>query len=224
MLASITPPKTIAELMSRVDRIAGLTIGQIASEHHLVVPNNLLRNKGWIGQLIELELGATAGSKPEPDFIELGIELKTIPISNKGKPLETTYICVAPLTETQGLTWKKSLVFHKMQQMLWVPIEGDRKTAIANRRIGTGFLWSPSTEEEAMLRQDWEEIMELIALGKVTNITARHGEALQLRPKAANSRIKTESIATDGRIQFTNPRGFYLKTSFTHALLMKIFS
>jgi DNA mismatch repair protein MutH len=65
--------------------------------------------------------------------------------------------------------------------------------------------------------------MELISLGKVSSITARHGEVLQLRPKAANSRILTESIAADGSLQLTNPRGFYLKTAFTRQILRQYF-
>lgn len=217
------PPKTLAELSSRADMIAGLTLGQLAQAHNLNVPQNLKRDKGWIGQLIELELGATAGSRPEQDFLHLGVELKTIPIGHTGKPLETTYVCVAPLTKLAGLTWESSLVCHKLSHVLWVPVEGDRDIPVAQRRIGTPILWMPSNEEYQQLKQDWEEIIELIALGKVESISARHGEVLQLRPKAANSKALTESIAEDGSIKMTNPRGFYLKTQFTQAILSRFF-
>jgi DNA mismatch repair protein MutH len=66
--------------------------------------------------------------------------------------------------------------------------------------------------------------MELIALGKVDSITARHGEVLQLRPKAANSQTLTESIGPDGQIQLSNPRGFYLKIAFTQQILCDAFN
>ena len=58
---------------------------------------------------------------------------------------------------------------------------------------------------------DWEELMDLIVLGEVERITARHGEVLQLRPKAANSKALTEAIGARGEIILTLPRGFYLK-------------
>ncbi len=45
---------------------------------------------------------------------------------------------------------------------------------------------------------DWEELMDLIVLGEVERITARHGEVLQLRPKAANSKALTEAIGAHG--------------------------
>jgi DNA mismatch repair protein MutH len=170
-----------------------------------------------------MELGATAGSKPEQDFLHLGVELKTIPIDTQGKPLETTYVCVAPLINIEGLTWQNSLVCHKLQRVLWVPVEGERQIPVGERRIGTPILWEPDPQELYLLQQDWEEIMELIALGKVEKLTARHGEVLQLRPKAANSKALTQSIAEDGSLKMTNPRGFYLKTAFTAMILNKVF-
>ncbi|QYJ98635.1 DNA mismatch repair endonuclease MutH [Shewanella alkalitolerans] len=221
MKSKILPPESLDELMQRAQEMAGLTLGQLAELHHVAVPSNLKRDKGWIGQLIELELGATAGSKPEQDFLHLGVELKTIPVDESGKPLETTYVTVAPLMNINGLRWQESLVYHKLQRVLWIPVEGIRHKPIGERRIGSPILWTPSEEEMAQIRQDWEEIMELIALGKVEQITARHGEVLQLRPKGANSRALTQSIAQDGQVKLTNPRGFYLKIPFTQQILSR---
>lgn len=213
------PPLSLNELMQRAQDMAGLSLGQLAELHHIRVPTDLKRDKGWIGQLIEHELGAIAGSKPEQDFLHLGVELKTIPVDETGKPMETTYVTVAPLVNIQGLSWQQSLVFHKLQRVLWIPVEGIRSKPVGDRQIGMPILWTPSAQEFAQIRQDWEEIMELIALGKVEQITARHGEVLQLRPKGANSRSLTQSIAADGNIKLTNPRGFYLKIPFTQQIL-----
>ncbi|MDR9765420.1 DNA mismatch repair endonuclease MutH [Shewanella baltica] len=219
----IIPPENLPELLERAHMMAGVSLAQIAAQRGLSVPKDLKRDKGWVGQLIEMELGATAGSKPEQDFLHLGVELKTIPIDSQGRPLETTYVCVAPLSNIQGLTWQNSLVSHKLQRVLWVPVEGERHIPVGERRIGTPILWEPDPQELQLLQQDWEEIMELIALGKVEKLTARHGEVLQLRPKAANSKALTQSIAEDGSLKMTNPRGFYLKTSFTTMILNKVF-
>ncbi|MCE9679047.1 DNA mismatch repair endonuclease MutH [Shewanella sp. AS1] len=223
MITTPTSPKSVEELMQRAQEMAGLTLGQLADSHHIKVPRDLKRDKGWIGQLIEYELGAQAGSKPEQDFLHLGIELKSIPVDDCGKPMETTYVTVAPLINIQGLRWEESLVFHKLQRVLWIPVEGMRDKPLANRQIGMPILWTPSAQEQAMIRQDWEEIMELIALGKVEQITARHGEVLQLRPKGANNRSVTQGIDAQGNTKLINPRGFYLKIPFTHKILQRHF-
>ena len=68
-----------------------------------------------------------------------------------------------------------------------------------------------------------EELMDMIVLGQVERITARHGEVLQLRPKAANSKPLTEAIGAQGEPILTLPRGFYLKKNFTGALLVRHF-
>jgi DNA mismatch repair protein MutH len=63
----------------------------------------------------------------------------------------------------------------------------------------------------------------MIVLGEVENIHGKHGQILQLRPKAANSKALTNAYNKYGQPFKTLPRGFYLKTAFTHSLLYKHF-
>ncbi|WP_312122387.1 DNA mismatch repair endonuclease MutH [Kosakonia cowanii] len=225
VIAPLTsPPETEAQLLAQAQRLAGFTLGELAELAGMPTPRDLKRDKGWIGVLLERWLGASAGSKPEQDFAALGVELKTIPIDPLGGPLETTFVCVAPLTGNTGVVWETSHVRHKLKRVLWVPVEGSRTIPLAERRVGSPLLWSPDADEEQQLRQDWEELMDLIVLGQVTRITARHGEVLQLRPKAANSKALTEAIGEHGEPILTLPRGFYLKKNFTRALLARHFA
>ncbi|EGT4370956.1 DNA mismatch repair endonuclease MutH [Cronobacter malonaticus] len=223
-LAPLTqPPVDEAQLLHQAQQLAGMTLGELATLAGLETPADLRRDKGWIGVLLERWLGASAGSKPEQDFAALGVELKTIPIDSQGRPLETTFVCVAPLTGNTGVTWETSHVRHKLKRVLWVPVEGEREIPLAERRVGAPLLWSPSPQEDDQLRRDWEELMDLIVLGQVERITARHGEVLQLRPKAANSKALTPAFGTHGEPIMTLPRGFYLKKNFTAALLARHF-
>ncbi|MBD1575344.1 MULTISPECIES: DNA mismatch repair endonuclease MutH [Vibrio] len=214
-------PKTEQELLQRAQQLAGQTFYQLAQQANIAIPDDLTREKGWVGQLLEWHLGAEAGSKPQPDFEHLGIELKSLPIGYNGKPLETTFVCVAPLTGVQGLTWQASHVKHKLAKVLWIPVEGEREIPLAERRVGLPLLWSPNQEEQQQLQQDWEELMEFIVLGRVEEITAKHGEVMQLRPKAANSKVVTEAYSASGQPFKTLPRGFYLRTQFTANILAR---
>lgn len=217
------PPEDEASLLARAQDLAGLPMETLAARAGLPMPADLKRDKGWVGMLLEWHLGASAGSKAEQDFAHLGIELKTIPIDAQGKPLETTFVCVAPLTGNSGVTWLTSHVRHKLARVLWIPVEGGREIPLRERRVGAPLLWSPDAEEDEMLRQDWEELMDMIVLGRVEQITARHGAWLQIRPKAANSKALTEGIGDQGQPIMTLPRGFYLKKSFTGPLLARHF-
>ncbi len=192
------PPEDESTLLSRAQSLAGLTLQTLADQAGIPIPANLKRDKGWVGMLLEWHLGASAGSKAEQDFAHLGIELKTIPVDRYGKPLETTFVCVAPLTGNSGVTWQNSHVRHKLARVLWMPVEGERDIPLGERRVGAPLLWSPDAQEDEMLRQDWEELMDMIVLGQVERITARHGAWLQIRPKAANSKALTEGIGDRG--------------------------
>jgi DNA mismatch repair protein MutH len=198
-----------------------MTLGEIAHSINVAVPKNLKREKGWIGLLLEQVLGASAGSRPEPDFPHLGIELKSLPINYQGKPLETTFVCVAPLKGLVGARWQTSHIRNKLARVLWIPVISERTIPVAERIVGTAFIWSPSVEEDRLLSLDWQELTDMIVLGDVENIHGKHGQVLQLRPKAANSQAKTQAFNRLGQPFMTLPRGFYLKTSFTQALLNK---
>ena len=113
------------------------------------------------------------------------MELKTIPVNAQGKPLETTFVCVAPLTGNHGITWETCNVANKIKQVLWIPVLGERDIPVAERIVGSPLLWQPDALENMQLQEDWEVLMDMIALGQVEQITARHGKYLQLRPKAA---------------------------------------
>jgi DNA mismatch repair protein MutH len=217
-------PQSEQELLSRAYAMAGFTLAQLAVTAGIPVPRDLRRDKGWTGQLIEWQLGASAGSRPEQDFPDLGIELKTIPVDPQGRPLETTFVCVAPLIGVSGQRWEESNVRNKLSRVLWIPVEGSRDIPVGDRRVGMPLLWSPNEEEEGLLRQDWEELMDMIVLGEVEQISARHGQVLQLRPKAANSKALTRAIGRNGQPIMTLPRGFYLKIEFTHQLLQRHFA
>ncbi|MCK9140337.1 DNA mismatch repair endonuclease MutH [Haemophilus influenzae] len=212
-------PQTLEQLLSQAQSIAGLTFGELADELHIPVPPDLKRDKGWVGMLLERTLGATAGSKAEQDFSHLGVELKTLPINAEGYPLETTFVSLAPLVQNSGVKWENSHVRHKLSCVLWMPIEGSRHIPLRERHIGAPILWKPTAEQERQLKQDWEELMDLIVLGKLDQITARIGEVMQLRPKGANSRSVTKGIGKNGEIIDTLPLGFYLRKEFTAQIL-----
>ena len=213
------PPKTQQELMQRIQDIAGYTLAELAELQNLELPDDLLHAKGWAGQLIEHCLGASAGSKAEPDFPKLGIELKTLPLTWTGQPKESTYVCSVPLSEQSTLDWGASWVRRKLNHVLWLPIEAAPEIPIGQRRIGSGLLCHLTRQQDVTLRQDWEEHMELITTGRIDEISAHHGTYLQVRPKAADSTALRNTTNEQGEPVKTLPRGFYLRTVFTSEIL-----
>jgi DNA mismatch repair protein MutH len=219
MLYTQSPLKNETELVARCRLIEGLTFAQLASTLGVVIPSSPIQRKGLAGQLIELALGVTAGNQCAPDFLELGVELKTIPVNQSGKPAESTFITTIPLLTVHQQTWETSQCFSKLKRVLWIPIEGDRAIPFHSRRIGRGILWSPSTAEEQVLKQDWCELTLMIGTGQLAAIDATIGEYLQVRPKAADAKSLCYGFDEEGNTIQTLPRGFYLRSRFTARII-----
>lgn len=223
-MLSVHPPNSEEELCRRADELAGVSLGEVARALDVEVPADLRRHKGWVGQLIERALGADAQSRAEPDFRRLGIELKTLPVDDEGKPLESTFVCTIELREIGEGEWERSRVREKLARVLWVPVQGKRQLSVARRRIGAPLLWTLRGEDEAALRADWEELSGLIGRGETEVVTGHLGRYLQVRPKAASSRSRRRALDADGASYAELPRGFYLRTQFTRRLLAQHFA
>jgi DNA mismatch repair protein MutH len=211
---SVQPPASEAELLSRVRALEGLSLAEIADRLGASVEVGL-HAKGKPGTLLERALGATGGSQAEVDFPGLGIELKTVPMGERGTPRESTYVCRIQLMDADAQEWESSWVRRKLSRVLFVPLVGDGAALV----VGRAVLWSPTPEEDAALRADFDEIMGTLATGGVEGLTAHVGEHLQVRPKAAHGGVRTAALGADGETISTVPRGFYLRASFTAAIL-----
>ena len=208
-------------MLQRAGSLAGKTFEQAAAQAGLALPADPKRAKGWAGEIAELCLGATAANLSQPDFQLIEVELKTLPLGGNGLPKESTYVCTVALTEQPGQRWEDSAVKRKLSRVLWLPVEADDAIPFKYRRFGSAFLWSPGPAQEAILRNDWNELMEMVSLGRLDRISSSLGEYLQIRPKAANARALARSFDEDGREMETLPRGFYLRTAFTKQILQR---
>jgi DNA mismatch repair protein MutH len=214
-----SPPRDEAELVARARSISGRTIDELARAIGMRVDGAPVSTKGKVGALVERALGATGGSAATWDFPALRVELKTIPLDARGAPRESTFVCAVSLLDAERAEWETSWVRAKLARVLWVPIG---TSADGSRRIGDAILWSPSDEQESVLKSDFEEILGRIGALGIEGMSARVGRWLQLRPKAAHGRVRTRAPGADAGLIETVPRGFYLRARLTSALLLDV--
>lgn len=213
------PPRCLDELLLRAQALCGRSVGEVAQA--LGVPGISVsadprRTKGLCGALVERALGASAGSAAGPDFPALGVELKTVPLSPALRPRESTYVCAVNLGTLPGESWRTSAVRRKLARVLWVPVEGAASGPLAQRRFLRPRYRELGGADEELLRADWEELVAIIGTGGVTDLGARTGRCLQVRPKAADGRARVVDVSS---LVPTGPRGFYLRASFTRTQL-----
>ena len=205
---SIAPPESFIELIDNLNNIVGKNFREIADLLDVNWPKSSLHAKGWAGQAVELCLGASAKSAAVPDFPNLGLELKTIPVDEEYKPLESTFLGYAPLIVKNSNFYESSL-YSKVSRMLFVLICAPREMAMARRYVVGYFFWQPSEEEMKLIKDDYEEI------------TARIGSVIQMRPKCANGKKLTTCVGPLGELISTRPRGFYMRRKFSTQLTEK---
>lgn len=219
MVRAVEAPHSEDELVARARGLAGRSLGWLAAQHAIAVPPDLTRAKGWVGQLVERGLGATARSRAAPDFEALGVELKTLPVSRQGLPRESTFVTTLAPRALIDEAWAGSPPRKKLARVLWMPVEASPGIALAERRLGYPLLWSPTAEDDRVLTEDWEEFRRVTAEGWLDALTGHAGTYLQVRPKAADASVRRLTPDPDGTETPALPRGFYLRARFTARVL-----
>jgi DNA mismatch repair protein MutH len=212
-------PESIEELVGRAADLRGASLEAILRRLGLTANADPRRTKGTAGEVLERALGASGGSSRVHDFPELGVELKTIPVTKEGTPLESTYVCTLSLADAEAQEWESSWVRAKLARVLFVPLVGPHGVPWQERVVGTSLLWSPTSEQEDVLRGDFDDVVGLIGVGRIEELTAHRGRWLQVRPKARDGSVRTLAWGSGGEAIATVPRGFYLRARFTGALL-----
>ncbi len=219
MSAASTPgPLSIEELVLRAASLEGRSLDDVAEAIGAATPEGGLHQKGKIGELCERALGASGGSFARVDFPSLGVELKTIPVGPDGRPRESTFVCAIRLDDAETAEWESSWVRRKLARVLFLPVVGAGEGGA--RRFGRARLWSPTAEQDGRLRDDFDEVMGLVGIGRVEDVTAHLGRYLQVRPKARDGSARTVAFGADGERIATVPRSFYLRSLFTGAILL----
>jgi DNA mismatch repair endonuclease MutH len=144
-------------LLAHARALVGVELGELADALGLPVPVGRVRTKGWSGQVIEHELGVAVGGTRGPDFAALGIELKTVPVTEALEPLESTAVCQIDPIAIAGESWESSYVRAKLARVLFVALAvPPGASSVGERQVAAVRLWSPNVAEDAALRADFE--------------------------------------------------------------------
>jgi DNA mismatch repair protein MutH len=208
-------------LLAHARALVGVELGELADQLGIPAPPlGAVRTKGWAGQVIERELGVETGGAHGPDFRELAVELKTVPVDAELVPFESTAVCLIDPIGIAGESWATSYARGKLARVLFVALATEPGRRVAERRVSAVRLWSPSREEDEVLRADFELFVRgYFRRGRAAAITGHLGRALQVRPKGKNAADLRDSYDEEGRPTRIGKMGFYLRPSFVATIL-----
>lgn len=180
------------------------------------------KNKGSIGNMIqECWFGRIPNSLPEPDFAEIGVELKVTPFfynkSGKATAKERLVLNILNYMEEVKTTFETSHFWLKNKSILLMHYEYIKNLSKEDYKIISAILFEYSEKDLIIIKQDWEKIIKKIKDGKAHELS--EGDTLYLgacrKGSGGEKDLREQPFSTIKAYQ----RAYCLKQSYmTHIL------
>ncbi len=162
-----------------------LTITRIPSFEIYTVaePSLSYSGKGKFGDYLEEEyFGKKNDSKSKPDFEEIGVELKAVPLkvleNGEVKVKERIVLNTFRYVDIAKETFETSHFLAKDSTLLLVFYFHDNSVPLENKKIDLVDLWEVLKHDIEQIREDWETIVGKVREGKAHEIS--EGDTLYL--------------------------------------------
>lgn len=177
-------------------------------------------NRGQLGNEIEKYFfGYEPNSNPEPDFPDVGLELKVTPLKRLAKGVLTTkerlVLSQINFHDIVSETWDENSLLKKLHFLLLMFYVAEKDVASLDLLFELVSTWSPSDKDMQIIRQDWETIVAKVRAGNAHELS--EGDTLYLGacPKAADSTVRRSQPKSNIPAK---PRAFALKSSYMRAI------
>jgi len=185
------------------------------------------RMKGRFGVLIEERFfGYPANNDSRPDFPDAGVELKTTPLKRlkKGDKVsagERLVIHMIPYNESIALPFEASGIWEKVEKTLLVYYERSNEIDDMRQMVRAVWLFTPSEEDLAIIKQDYEIITSYVRAGRADLLSEKLTQYLGPCTKGATAEKSTvtQFYKSGGRRLKAKTRAFSLKQSYMTAVL-----
>ena len=222
--------KTKEEIIKKADEIVGKSLADVLSIQDIKnIQKNLnkynLNRKGYLGQIIEeFFFNIKPGNVSRPDFLEVGIELKTNPIkiNSRGEYVskERLVFSMIDYNSIVNEKWDSSSFLSKNEFLLIMFYLWEKDLNILDYKFKFNFflklLEDISKEDMYQIKQDWEFIKSKIKKGEAHLLSEGDTFYLGACTKAANSLVLRSQPNTS--IQ-AKPRAFSLKQQYLNLLI-----
>lgn len=197
--------KTFREIVDADDRV----------QEKSGYPEASRRSKGSLGTLIELHyFHYMPNDDPRPDFYKAGLELKVTPFIHKKsgyRAKERLVIDMINYIDVINESFESSRFWNKAKKILLVYYLYQKELSRLDYKIRYVQIFTPPVKDIAVIRQDFEKIVDKIRAGRAHELSEGDTDYLGACTKGAK--------ATDTRQQPNSevpakPRAFCFKVSY----------
>lgn len=212
-------PADRESILAYAERLVGHSLREILDE--LPPKIDFGGHKGGFGTALERHYFCyEPNSRPEPDFAQVGIELKATPLKRVGKnklvAKERLVLGMIDYMTVVSEEWEKSSLLSKNSHLLLVFYLHEVGKDPRDFSIEIVRLWDLPEEDLQIIRQDWETIVGKVKAGLAHEIS--EGDTLYLAACTKGAR------GSDTRRQPCSslpakPRAFSLKASYMNSVI-----
>lgn len=217
--------EALTPLFNIVANAKGKTIGEI--KESLFIGDKCKMKKGASGLIVENLLGIENNSRPEADLVQIGCEIKILPLQRNRdgsiKAKEPTAIQMINYCEVAKETWETAKIRSKINLTFWVVYlakENGKSKPQDDYVIVDYFLDHPSDVTNGVFKTDWEKIQAYIKRGDADKLSCSMGVYLEPKTKGKNSQDKTDAPDGKGGITRARRRAFYYKKNYTNTQII----
>jgi DNA mismatch repair protein MutH len=215
--------KTFKDLLDRLAVVQGVPFAELCQVHGIKWYPEPARNKGLAAKVVETVLEVRTNNRPEPDLTNLGLEIKTIPVTDDLGVMEHTKVTTLNFRDVEDQDWERSTVYHKLRSILFVPVVKYDKASPERWYVRSPFVWFPSLEAEKQLREDYEAVRSLVKQKQYAAISSSEppsGQGIYLMANTggidSGDLTKVEGAAGAEAVK---RRAWMLRKSFTRRVL-----
>ncbi len=218
------------ELLDKLKKINGKTIGDVDSSNLLSNP----KNKGAIGQVIQKYLGKDLDNDKGMDFPEAQLELKvtgllpykTAKNNSVYHAKERLVLSDLNYNEDYKEDFENSHVIKKCNDMLmtcyeYIKPNDNEPTQYDKFPVIDSFIMSLSETDKMILKHDYDFIMSKIRNGLADEISESDTNYLATCTKSSDSTVRTTQPFSN---KLVKPRAFAFKSSFLTSLIQQYIS
>jgi DNA mismatch repair protein MutH len=217
--------KTDAKSIERfAQQLLGKSLSQVISSDSSEAE---VKGKGCFGQVLERDFfGINPGNKPEPDFPEAQLELKSFPLIKTGKGIrskERISLGMIDYMSIPGESWENSSFLAKNSHLLLVAYLFDKNIA-GGKKAYLEFIvriaeqWNYPKEDLEIIRQDWTKIHKKVSAGEAHLLS--EGDTLYLG--AATKGVDSSKLRKQPHGPAAKPRSLTLKQSYVNIIVERL--
>lgn len=210
-------PKNKQSIIDYASQLVGSTLRDHIDAESIADPH---RRKGSFGNAVEYYyFGYDLNSDSNPDFAEVGLELKTTPVkklkNGKLSAKERLVITMIDYNAVAGEEFETSSLMHKAKDILLITYLWEPDTDPLDYPIEVVAEWGIPEEDLPTIKKDWETVVAKVRAGRAHEISGSDTMYLEACTKSSSSKVRRSQPFSDVPAK---PRAWALKGSYMTAV------